>query len=115
MIFACEISDWFLSDDGDIRGVCIARPINGITLNGLEWLYMDDNVNIRLFPDKEKAIEFLMEHGCTEQDIRGFRFFYHTGCEYCGMWLLVEDVDITKDEMGMHAYHETCGYEFDIN
>ena len=102
-----------MSADDDIRGVCIARPINGITLNGLEWLYLDSE-NIRLFPDKAQAIQFLKEHGCTEQDIRGFRFFYHTSCEYCGMWLLVEDIDITEDEMGMHAYHETCG-EFDID
>lgn len=44
-----------------------------------------------------------------------FHFFYHTACPHCGMWLLVEECDTTKDDFGIHAYHDYCEREFDIS
>ena len=115
MIFECDTEETYLGSAGEITGICVSRPVNGITLNGLEWLYWGDNKNIMLFPDKSQATQYLTAHGCTEQDIQGFRFFYHVACQHCGMWLLVEDCDITTDEMGVHAYHSSCGHSFNIS
>lgn len=115
MIYECNIEESYLSAAGEITGICVGRPINGITLNGLEWLYWDDNTNIMLFPDKNQAVQFLTAHGCTEKDIQGLHFFYHVACPHCGMWLLVEECNVTTDEMGIHVYHSYCEYSFDIS
>ena len=39
-------------------GIVIGRPIEGISLNGLEYL-MDENGDYKLFNTKEEAKEFL--------------------------------------------------------
>lgn len=52
MIFECDTEERYLGSAGEITGICVSRPVNGITLNGLEWLYWGDNKNIMLFPDK---------------------------------------------------------------
>lgn len=115
MIFECDKDECFLRADGKITGICIGRYINGLTLNGLEYVYAEDNRNILLFPNRDLAIQFLKDHGCTDEEIRPFHFFYHTACPHCGMWLLVEDCDTTKDDFGIHAYHDYCEREFDIS
>lgn len=42
--------------------VIVGRPINGIALNGNEWL-LDDKDRAMVFDNKEKAKEFLTEQG----------------------------------------------------
>lgn len=39
-------------------GIVIGRPINGISLNGLEYM-LDENGDYKLFNSKEEAKEFL--------------------------------------------------------
>ena len=39
--------------------IVIGRPINGIGLNGLEFLMNDDNTDYKLFNDKREAMDFL--------------------------------------------------------
>jgi hypothetical protein len=42
--------------------IIIGRPINGISLNGLEYLLNEDQTEME-FKDKETAKQFLREHG----------------------------------------------------
>ena len=37
--------------------VCIGRPVNGISLNGLEYVYHDDGVLARFEDDSDDDIE----------------------------------------------------------
>lgn len=56
------------------KGVCmisISRPINGISLNGDEFL-LDENNELLLFEDEKAAIDWLHEHGVTDNEIEGF-------------------------------------------
>ena len=39
-------------------GIVIGRPINGISINGLEYM-LDENGDYKLFNTKEEAKEFL--------------------------------------------------------
>ena len=36
MIFECDTEERYLDSAGEITGICVSRPVNGITLNGLE-------------------------------------------------------------------------------
>ena len=46
----------------------IGRPINGISINGNEYL-LDDDGKPMLFSHEKDARRFLMSHGYTEKDI----------------------------------------------
>jgi hypothetical protein len=39
--------------------IIIGRPIEGISLNGLEYLMNEDNTDYKFFKDKQEAMEFL--------------------------------------------------------
>ena len=58
--------------------IVIGRPINGIGLNGLEFLMNDDNTDYKLFEDKKEAIDYLnslMEEQLTDDELEdGFVF-----------------------------------------
>ena len=45
----------------------VGRPINGISLNGLEWLLDDEGKELEC-ESKEIAMEFLREHGVDLTD-----------------------------------------------
>ena len=49
----------------------IGRAINGITINGLEYL-LDESENIMLFNTSEEAVTFLQKNGFTEDEINEF-------------------------------------------
>ena len=53
----------------DIKEVIVGKPINGISLNGNEWL-LDENDDIMVFDNKKVAITFLEQyyHDFTEED-----------------------------------------------
>ncbi|GMO33002.1 MAG: hypothetical protein Ta2B_13720 [Termitinemataceae bacterium] len=53
--------------------IAIGKPINGISINGLEWL-LNDNNDTKLFDNKDKAITFLKEHGLMDESIESFVF-----------------------------------------
>jgi len=59
----------------------VGRPINGISLNGLEWLMNDENTKIKVFENQESAIAFLTEAGYTEEQIDDFIFSEATDSE----------------------------------
>lgn len=46
----------------------IARPINNITLNGLEFV-LDEFGEVKRFQNKNEAVNFLKQNGVTEKDI----------------------------------------------
>ena len=48
--------------------VCIGRPVDGISLNGLEYVYHDDGALAR-FEDEAHARDFLYQHGFSDDDI----------------------------------------------
>lgn len=64
----------FFFEDFDKDKCVIARHINGITLNDYEYL-LEDTGEIKTFPKKEMAIEFLKQQGLAEEDIEYARFF----------------------------------------
>jgi hypothetical protein len=53
--------------------VAVGRPINGISINGLEWL-LDDANKPMVFSDKNEAIAFLKAHGTDDTDIEDYVF-----------------------------------------
>jgi hypothetical protein len=58
--------------------IVIGRPINGISLNGLEYLMNEDNTGYRTFNTKREAMDFLNENmvePCTDDELEdGFMF-----------------------------------------
>lgn len=56
-------------------GVVIGRPINGIGLNGLEYLLDQDGKRI-VFDNVEAATKFLKEHRHSENDIDDFGYVF---------------------------------------
>lgn len=49
----------------------IGRPINGVTINGLEYLLNEDNSDM-LFDSKEDAILFLVANDYTDEQLEDF-------------------------------------------
>lgn len=45
----------------------VGKPINGISLNGDEWL-LNDNGTVREFKDKDEAMTFLRDAGIDLTD-----------------------------------------------
>jgi hypothetical protein len=58
--------------------IVIGRPINGISINGLEFLMNEENTEYRQFKDKREAMDFLnslMEEPLTDDELEdGFMF-----------------------------------------
>ena len=48
--------------------ILIGRPINGISINGLEYV-LDEHGYEMLFENEAKAKQFLIDNGFTEEDI----------------------------------------------
>ncbi len=46
----------------------IARPINGISINGDEYL-LDESLEVMTFDSKEDAETFLKDNGFTDSDL----------------------------------------------
>jgi hypothetical protein len=53
--------------------VIIGRPVNGISINGLEWL-LDDNGDPMRFTDNSAAKQFLLDNGETAENIYSYWF-----------------------------------------
>lgn len=53
----------------EMSRIVVARPVDGITLNGeLEFL-LDDSGNIRVFDSEEQAKEFLASAGVEPEEL----------------------------------------------
>jgi hypothetical protein len=61
--------------------ITVGRHINGITLNGLEYL-LDDNGEIMQFRSKGKAKKWLFDAGCSADEL---------------YWLVFEQVKVDKE------------------
>lgn len=53
----------------------VGRPINGVTINGDEYLRDADTEETLVFPSKESAIEFLKSRGFDDEEISGLNFY----------------------------------------
>ncbi|MBA4124400.1 MAG: hypothetical protein H0X72_18305 [Acidobacteria bacterium] len=53
--------------------ISVSRPVNGISINGDEFL-LDENNEVILFPDKMAALDWLHECGVTDEEVEGFNF-----------------------------------------
>jgi len=53
--------------------VIVGRPINGISINGLEWLLDNDGEPIR-FSDGDAARSFLLDNGESAENIYSYVF-----------------------------------------
>ncbi len=53
--------------------IVIARPINGISINGNEYV-LDESNEVKTFDNTTEAVNFLKENGCTDEEIEGFSF-----------------------------------------
>lgn len=51
-----------------MKGVLIGRPINGISINGNEYVCDENGFSI-VFGDENDAREFLKSNGYTDEDI----------------------------------------------
>jgi hypothetical protein len=56
--------------DTDKR-VIIGRPINGISINGLEYL-LGEHGRVKEFVDKKETARFLMDNGFLDEDLDSF-------------------------------------------
>jgi len=73
--------------------IVVGRPINGITLNPLEYV-LDNDGNEMVFADEETAKAFLREQGVAEDDFQ---------------WLVFETVEASKGEVNHNPPRQGAG------
>lgn len=77
-----------------MKKVIVGRPINGISLNGLEYI-LDDEGEIRYFDSVEEAKALLREHGYSEDDFDDYLVFKESEdrtCFRCGSPLFKSNI-----------------------
>ena len=65
--------------------IVIGRPINGISINGLEYLMNEDNTDYKLFENKEEAKTFLnslYEEPLTDDQLEDSFMFLDTETDF---------------------------------
>lgn len=88
------------------KAVIVGRPINGISINGLEWL-LDDDGGYIVFENADAAKKFLMEHGFEEEDMEKLVFVESIGtCFRCGSPLFPSQIE------GYTSQCFTCDEDF---
>jgi hypothetical protein len=55
------------------KKVIIGRPVNGISINGLEYV-LDEHNEVKEFAGKKEAVEFLKKNGFHTKDMDSFIF-----------------------------------------
>jgi hypothetical protein len=53
------------------KRIIIGRPINGISINGLEYA-LDEHGKIKEFSDKKEAEQFLKDNGFPDKELDSF-------------------------------------------
>jgi hypothetical protein len=74
--------------------IVVGRPINGISLNGLEYLMNEDNTEYKQFKDKREAMDFLnslMDEPATDDELEDGFMFLDTETDF-------ENPEAFKDE-----------------
>ena len=74
--------------------IVIGRPINGISINGLEYLMNEDNSDYKLFENKEEAKTFLnsmFEEPLTDDELEDNFMFLDSETDF-------ENPEAFKDE-----------------
>ncbi len=68
-----------------MKKAIVARPVNGITINGdLEFL-LDDSGDVRVFNGPEEAKTFLIANGVDSEELRHMTIMESCGtCRKCG-------------------------------
>lgn len=77
-----------------MKKVIVGRPINGISLNGLEYI-LDDEGEIRYFDSVDEAKTLLREHGYDDEDFDDYLVFKESTertCFRCGSPLFKSDI-----------------------
>jgi viroplasmin and RNaseH domain-containing protein len=65
--------------------ILIGRPIEGIALNGLEYLMNEDNTDYKFFNSKEEAMGFLrdnMTEPVTDEELEDAFMFLDTETDF---------------------------------
>ena len=65
--------------------ILIGRPIEGIALNGLEYLMNEDNTDYKFFNNKDEAMEFLrsnMAEPVTDEELEDAFMFLDTETDF---------------------------------
>ena len=65
--------------------IVIGRPINGISINGLEFLMNEENTEYRQFKDKREAMDFLnsmFEEPLTDDQLEDSFMFLDTEIDF---------------------------------
>lgn len=96
----------------DEIGIVIGRPINGITINGLEYI-LNDAKALMHFPDMESARAFLTQQG-IDHDVEDLHYHYHTYCLNCGEEYFLKEDETFTDESGKGHLCGKCGSSFDV-
>jgi hypothetical protein len=55
------------------KRVIVGRPVNGISINGLEYL-LDEHNKVKEFADKKEAVQFLKDNGVLGKERASFIF-----------------------------------------
>lgn len=93
--------------------VIVGRPINGITLNPLEYL-LDDAGNMLAFDNKYQAEKFLKSKGFSEDDIYWFTIMdCEVTCLNCSREFILNY--LCHDELGWHTECPKCESSFDVD
>ena len=74
--------------------IVVGRPINGISINGLEYLMNEDNSDYKLFENKEEAKTFLnsmFEEPLTDDELEDNFMFLDSETDF-------ENPEAFKDE-----------------
>lgn len=77
-----------------MKKVIVGRPINGISLNGLEYI-LDDEDEIRYFDSIDEAKTLLREHGYDDEDMEDYLVFKESEdrtCFRCGSPLFKSNI-----------------------
>lgn len=97
----CVFREYLMS-----KAVIVGRPINGISINGLEYL-MDDEGAYKIFDDIDAAKKFLMENGFDEENLEELVFKESIGtCFRCGSPLFSSQIE------GYTSQCFTCDEDF---
>ena len=59
----------------------VGRHIEGISINGLEWLLEEEDGDIKWFDSIDEAKAFLLQAGAAKDDLWWYRFIDENGEE----------------------------------
>ena len=79
--------------------IIIGRPIEGIAINGLEYLMNEDNTDYKFFDNKESAMQFLrnnINEEVTDDELEDSFMFLDTETDFENPEAFKKDDDTTN-------------------